>query len=285
MVVKMKDINQKVIDQLLKSDEPSIRYKTRINILGEKESSINNIKLSKEIKNSKRIKSLLRNMDKFGTVHNKKGIYSKWQGAHWILITLADLGYPKEDPKIMNMAKQVSDYWLQERYYKEFVSDNKADCYKHKAVPIINGRYRTCASQQGYTLYAMLKLGLLHDNVHRLKERLLKWQWPDGGWNCDKNPHAKTSTFIHTLYCMKGLFMYAKLMNDKESYQRAMRAKEYFLKRQLYIKKTTNEIIKQDFIKLHYPLYWHYDILGALKAFAEFDLIDDSRCQKALNLL
>ncbi len=39
------------------------------------------------------------------------------------------------------------------------------------------------------------------------------------------------------------------------------------------------------YIQLHYPLYWHYDILGALWAFKEMDLLNDPRCEKALNLL
>jgi hypothetical protein len=36
---------------------------------------------------------------------------------------------------------------------------------------------------------------------------------------------------------------------------------------------------------LHYPLYWHYDILLGLKAMAEMGLIRDPRCSQALDLL
>ena len=39
------------------------------------------------------------------------------------------------------------------------------------------------------------------------------------------------------------------------------------------------------FIRLHYPLYWHYDILFGLKVMAEAGLLGDPRCQAALDLL
>jgi hypothetical protein len=52
----------------------------------------------------------------------------------------------------------------------------------------MHGRHRRCASQQGYAVYYLLKLGLEHERVHDLVERLLHWRWPDGGWNCDKDP-------------------------------------------------------------------------------------------------
>ena len=39
------------------------------------------------------------------------------------------------------------------------------------------------------------------------------------------------------------------------------------------------------FILLHYPLYWHYDILFGLKVLAEAGLVGDPRCRAALELL
>jgi hypothetical protein len=38
-------------------------------------------------------------------------------------------------------------------------------------------------------------------------------------------------------------------------------------------------------VKLHYPLYWHYDYLFGLKVMAECGLIGDARCGDALGLL
>ena len=43
-------------------------------------------------------------------------------------------------------------------------------------------------------------------------------------------------------------------------------------------------VIRAEFVKLHYPLYWHYDILGGLKGL-ELGMLDDPRCANALDLL
>jgi len=69
----------------------------------------------------------------------------------------------------------------------------------------MQGRYRRCASQQGNALYFLTKLGLIDQfAADRLVERLLHWQWPDGGWNCDKNPQADSSSIMQTLLSMCG---------------------------------------------------------------------------------
>ncbi len=39
------------------------------------------------------------------------------------------------------------------------------------------------------------------------------------------------------------------------------------------------------FLRLHYPCYWRYDILFALKVMAESGFIGDPRCDEALDVL
>ena len=63
------------------------------------------------------------------------------------------------------------------------------------------------------------------------------------------------------------------------------RAAEVFLKRHLIKRIRDNRVIDQNFIKLHYPNYWHYDVLFALKVMAEAGYIMDPRCNEGLDLL
>src|SRR5207247_1848883 len=65
----------------------------------------------------------------------------------------------------------------------------------------------------------------------------------------------------------------------------AMRAAEVFLSRQLFLERHSGRVMNPEFVRLHYPLYHGYDILGGLKAMAEIGRIDDPRCEKALDLL
>lgn len=274
-----------IAEKLLKSENPSIRWKIRINYFDEDPESKELKRISNEIKTSNTVKSLLQNLQKNGEIVSKNNIYDKWQGAHWILASLADIGYPPGDSSLDTIKDKILETWLSPYYYNEFEAKTKEEAYKFNGVPLINGRYRRCASQQGNALFYLIKLGLVDDKIHNLAERLMLWQWPDGGWNCDKNPTADTSSFMETALPMRGLFEYSRFFNKKEARESAMMASEVFLERKLYKRKSTGEIINKEFTLLHYPLYWHYDILGILKILSEMNLVKDNRCEDALNLL
>ena len=271
-------------EELLASDEPSLRWKVQVNVLGEDPNSPEMRKLADEVKRSSRVRTLLQHVDKSGVLRSDN-VYAKWQGAHWVLLTLADIGYLRNDPALRPMADEVLKTWLADRFFREFESRGKADAYGKDAIPVMRGRHRTCASQQGNALYSILRLGLEDERIHQLAERLRYWQWPDGGWNCDKDPEAHTSTFIHTLWSMRGLWLYAEQTGHAESQESALRAAEFFLKRRLFKRASNGQIVAREFVKLHYPLYWHYDILGGLKAFAEMGLTHDPRLAEAVELL
>jgi len=57
------------------------------------------------------------------------------------------------------------------------------------------------------------------------------------------------------------------------------------LTRQLFLVRHTGRVMNPRFVRLHYPLYYEYDILGGLKAMAELGLVADPRCRRALDLL
>jgi hypothetical protein len=183
-----------VLDTLLNSAEPSVRWKVRSGILKEDPRSKSMRALREDIRNSARVKALLAHRDGKGRLVSGRGVYDKWQGAHWILAALADLGYPEGDKALAPVREQILDCWLDRQFYTEFEVARKANAYKKRGVPVMQGRHRRCASQQGYALYFLLKLGLESERVHALVERLLHWRWPDGGWNCDKERRRRHSS-------------------------------------------------------------------------------------------
>jgi hypothetical protein len=149
----------------------------------------------------------------------------------------------------------------------------------------MDGRYRRCASQQGNALWSVLRLGIADERVERLVERLMHWQWPDGGWNCDRRPGATTSSFNETLLPMLGLARYGEERRHRGAARAAARASDVFLKRRLFRRVRDGRIIAPDFMALHYPRYWHYDMLGGLLGMAALGNIRDARCADALDLL
>ena len=277
-------MHREVVDRLLQSDEPSIRWKIRSLVLGEDPRSAPMRAAQDEVRDSRRVRDLLRRHIGPGG-DSEPSVYAKWQGAHWSLHALVDLGYPAGDTALVALAARVVDTWLDPVFYTEFEVDTKADAYKQRGVPVMEGRFRRCASQQGNTLLMVIRLGLVDDRTPRLVERLLHWQWPDGGWNCDKDPAADTSSFMETLPPMRALAAWAALTGDPAALRASDRAAEVLLERRLYRRRRDGRVIRPDFTKLHYPLYWHYDILGGLKAMAELGSIGDPRCADALDLL
>jgi len=276
---------EQVAQTLLRSKEPSVRWKVRVHILGENPESKRVRDLAQQVRQSRRVRALLAHRDSRGRLRPVGNPYSKWQGAHWVLATLADIGYPRADRSLLAMGDQVLDRWLADVYYREFDAKTEADAYRGVGVPRMRGRYRRCASQQGNALYFLTKLGLADGRVDAFVERLLHWQWPDGGWNCDKHPSADTSSFWESRHAMLGLALYAERTKETRARDAATRAAEVFLSRQLSLERRSGRVMNPEFLRLHYPLYYGYDILGGLKAMAEIGRLDDPRCEKGLNLL
>src|SRR5262249_42774695 len=140
---------------------------------------------------------------------------------------------------------------------------------------------REHASMEGNAIYSLLTLGLLEPDDPRLQmlvERLFAWQWPDGGWNCDVRPQADTSSFMETLTPLRGLATYAQHSGDPRAAKAVEHAAEVFLERRLFKRRSDDAVIHPHFVKLHYPCYWHYDILFGLHVLAEAGLIGDERC-------
>lgn len=275
-----------VIDRLLASEEPSVRWKTRVGVLGESESAPALRALQKQIRDSPRVRALLSGRESDGRLVSGRSVYDKWRGAHWVLATLADIGYPKGDRRLLPVRDQLMSQWLDPaNYYEEFEAATKSASYRRRGVPVMQGRHRRCASQQSNALFSVIKLGLEDRRCDALVERLLHWQWPDGGWNCDRNPAASHSSFMESILPLRALALVACKTRRMDAGRAAREAAEIFLKRKLFLRQSDGAVMRAEFVLLHYPLYWHYDILGGLKVMAEAGFIGDPRCREALDLL
>jgi hypothetical protein len=188
-----------------------------------------------------------------------------------VLADLADMGYPPGDESLLPLREQIYAWLFGAKHQKQ--------------IKTIEGRTRRCASQEGNALYYLLALGLADERCDELARRLVAWQWPDGGWNCDPNPAARHSSFMESLIPLRGLALHARISGNSDSRTAAARAAEIFLKRYLFRRRSDGGVIHDDFVRLHYPCYWHYDILFGLKVLAEAGFVKDARCNQALDLL
>ena len=246
--------------------EPALAWKLAVNVLGKDKDSPEVRRARAEVRAAPLVKDLIATCDR------QHSAYKKWTGAHWVLSLLGDLGYPAGDGSLHPLMEHTFNTWLSQEH-------------ETRHLRVLNGRVRRCASQEGYAVWSSLRLGFADSRTDELVSRLLKWQWPDGGWNCDKEPSADSSSFMETLIPLRALALYAKISGDPQAKAAAGRAAEIFLKRRLFKRMRDGSIMDEHFILLHYPAYWHYDILFGLKVMAEAGFLSDPRCMEALDLL
>ncbi|MFW9852251.1 MAG: hypothetical protein ACFFDS_04880 [Candidatus Thorarchaeota archaeon] len=257
-----------VIEKLLKSNEQAVRLKTYLRLLNHDYETSEVKKLTTNLKkNSPIIKSLFSYLPKDDTSKTYH-VYTKWQGAHWILSQLADIGYPPGDKTLIPSINREMK-WLMGRKLKL----------------VIDGRNRFCASQDGNGIYSAISLGFFDERSRFLVDRLVEHQWNDGGWNCDRKPEAINSSYHESLIPLRALNLYLKKENNSKIKKAVDHTIELFLKRNLYRRISDGKVINKKWLILHYPPYWHYDILMALKVLGEADKLMDKRCNEALDLL
>jgi hypothetical protein len=117
---------------------------------------------------------------------------------------------------------------------------------------------------------------------------LIDWQWPDGGWNCDKRLEATTSSFQETLIPARGLWAYGRVHRHQPAIDAAAKAAELVLSRRLLWRLSDGSLIVPGWggrpDQIRYPIQF-YDVLFALQVMDELGRLGDARCADALALL
>jgi hypothetical protein len=198
--------------------------------------------------------------------------YHKWRGVHWRLLMLSELD---ADPAEPAMRRVVDDGF-------ERVADWVSGPSRLRASRRIDGRVRQCASMDGNAALAAIRLGLAADpRVAVIVRRLAEWQWPDGGWNCDKHPEAAHSSFNESLAPLRALAAYSRVAADPDvvplAESAADRAARFFLEHRVDRSHRTGELAHPSIERLAWPAYWHYDRLQGLRALREAGHADDPR--------
>jgi hypothetical protein len=239
---------------LLESSEPAIRQLARRDLLGEPGPEDDRAVLG-----GPKVSALLAGPQPDGGVGGPP--YRKWGGAHWRLVSLAELGAPG-DPRVAAVAERVLS-WL-------------AAPRRLRGGKVIDGLMRRCASLEGNGLGTCCRLGLAGDpRAELLARSLVDWQWPDGGWNCDQRASGRRSSFHETLPTAWGLHEYAAATGAGWARRAAGRAAELLLEHRLFRSLRTGEVIDRRWLALHYPPYWRYDVLQALLVLSRMGLAGD----------
>ena len=198
--------------------------------------------------------------------------YTKWTGTHWRLVEVADSAVAVDRDRL-EVAVRTELAWL-------------LPGLDPSRVLRVAGRARRHGSIEGNAVYALCRLGFAdHAGTRQLVEALIDWQWPDGGWNCDRHPDANRSSFHESAIPALGLATYSEVTGDGAARRTAEQAAELLLEHRLFRSRRTGEPIHPSWTMLHYPPYWHYDVLQGLRVLAAVDRLGDQRAVDALDLV
>ena len=287
-------------DGLRDSDDPSIAYRARRRLDGLPEWDVRQLGLRARVATTPNVQRLLSRRDSDGRIRlgNEYHCYRKFQGAHWTLAALAELGYPPGDPTLMPLVDQVHE-WLRSRQHLRPPST--------QVIPGQADRVRRCASQEGLAIWYFHELGLADRRVDDLVSRLVELQWPDGGWNCDKDPAARTSSVQETLLPLRGLARHVAAGSEERRATRELTAAraattspapgvseavdaatEFLLQRRLLWRRHDGAVLRPawgpDPMLIQWPIRF-YDVLSVLVVMTELGRIADPRCVDATRVL
>jgi hypothetical protein len=270
-------VSAALVSRLAASDDPVLAYRAALLDPATRADPARLDALRGRIPESPLARALLKGRDVGEDI--LRHAYRKWQGPHWTLTLLALIAYPPGDESLRPLTRRIDD-WL---FSKRFVIPPYTAIY-----PGQEDRVRHCASMDGNAVWYSIVLGLENERTIELVDRLVGWQWPDGGWNCDKRLGARSSSFQETLIPARGLWAFGQRHGYEPALRAADRAAELVLERRLLWHRRDGTLVRPEWggvpDRIRFPIQF-YDVLFVLQVMGELGRLGDPRCADALALL
>jgi len=188
-----------------------------------------------------------------------------WTATAYSLVALHDFGVDPNNEKVRRAVAQVRDH----------------SRWEHAGQPFFSGEVEPCIN--GMTVVLGTYFG---QNVDPIVERLIGEQLEDGGWNCEAENGSVRSSFHSTIRVLEGLLAHERATGGSpKSIAARRRGEEYLLKRKLFRRRSTGEVVDPAWLQFSFPTRWHYDVLRGLEYFRATGDRPDARMDEAVELL
>jgi len=158
--------------------------------------------------------------------------------------------------------------------------------WEHENEPYFEGEVEPCINGRAVAIGAYFGV-----DVRGIVDRLLTEQMEDDGWNCEQERGSTRGSFDTTINVLEGLLEFERFTGgDAEVAAARNRGQEYLLKRGLFRRLSTGEVIAPnkgggDWLRFSFPNGWHYDVLRGLDHLREADVAPDERVAEALDVV
>jgi hypothetical protein len=275
------------IDWLLEADNPSVRYFTLVDILGEPANGSAASAARLAIMEQGLVPQLLAMQNSDGSWFEPQKFYTnKYGGTVWCLLLLAELGAEPNDPRVQKACAFILEHsWNRELGGFSYQASVKGSGLAGGVIPCLTGNM----------VYSLIKLGCGTDErVLRAIDWINAWQRADD--NEGPGPAGpiydrlevcwgRHSCHMGVAKTLKALAAIPAGQRDPATVAKIGELAEYFLKHHLYKKShQLAEVAKPGWLKPGFPLMYQTDILELLGLFADLQ-IRDPRLADALAIL
>lgn len=188
-----------------------------------------------------------------------------WTSTLPTLTLLRDLGIDPADARVREAVALVRD-----------------NCrWEHEGQPFFAGEVEPCINGRVVALGACFGV-----DADAVVARLVGEQLDDGGWNCEAERGSTRSSFHTTICVLEGLLEHERATGGTAASTSARRrGEEYLLRRRLFRRLGTGEVVEPDWLRFSFPTWWRYDVLRALDHFRAAGGGPDPRLGEAVDLV
>ncbi len=253
--------SRRVLDWLLRADQPPARYLTLTQVLGRREDDEAGRAARSEITRTGWAAQTLAERAPWGGWEEEQNLYRpKYRSTNWRMLLLADLGATRDVPEV----RKLCELWMARSPLKGGgVGGNSA------------GTPHLCFT--GNLVRSLIRMGYVEDpRLQPPLEWLVRSASPKGGWSCFGSGRNLDS--------WEGLSAFAVYPKDRwtPSMERCVeKGAEFFLERQLHRQGARYP----PWYRLHFPVHYYYDLLIGLELLTALGYVDDPRLEHALDWL
>ncbi len=274
---------------LLESDNPSVRYFTLTEILGNPQDDAEVVSAKKEIMLAGVVPKILSKQSREGCWDAPDKYYTaKYKGTSWQLLILAELGADGKDERIQKACEFLlgASQDLESGGFSLWHSVTMGGGRHSGVIPCLTGNM----------VYSLIKLGLLEDKrVQRGIDWIVRYQRFDDGdsrapnvWPYEKlvsGCFGKHSCHMGVVKSLKALAEIPANKQSKAVKDTIAQGAEYMLKHHIHKRShSLSKVSKPGWLRFGFPLMYQDDVLEVLGILTKLGY-KDARMQEAVDLV
>lgn len=195
--------------------------------------------------------------------------WPKWNSPWWHMLLLHEMGLTQEIPKVMveRVLNALSTDYLKFFPLRESEIPAACDPYRHIA----------CHCQLGTMHQLLTTYGVdVDDQLPWLRPWYMRCQMDDGGLNCDEAAYTNAqpkSSVVSTLPPLEAILHCGEKREFTADETKFLdRGAAYLISKKLFRTASTGKVIDENWLKLCFPRFYHYDVLRGLSFLLQWSL-------------